>query len=164
MKKLVKLVLILIIAYPLAGIVISSCTDESDCSMAGRAMLRATINTIVDEKMVNDTLDSLTITAFMTDSIILNNEKRVSEVYLPLQYTNDTTILVFHYSKTGRDTITIRHTNNPKFVSMDCGYEMKQAILGLKYTEHRLDSIHITNQSTNTDGTKNLELFYIRPN
>lgn len=160
MKKLVKLVLIFMIAYPLIGIAVAACTDESDCSMAGRATLRCTIQTLVDGRMANDTLDSLTVTAYMTDSIILNNEKSVVEVFLPLRYTNDTTTLVFHYSRRTRDTITIQHTNNPKFVSMDCGYEMKQAILELEHTKHRLDSIHITSKSTNNDGTKNLELFY----
>ncbi len=48
---------------------------------------------------MNDTLDSLTITAFGTDSIILNNQKRVHGLSLPLRYTADSTVLVFHYSK-----------------------------------------------------------------
>ncbi|NDV80938.1 DUF6452 family protein [Bacteroides sp. 51] len=161
MKKFAKLIFILIVAYPLIGITVSSCAGESDCSTAGRAMLNGYIYRKTEAgTSVRDTLDSLKITAFGTDSILLNNQKDVHDLSLPLQYTKDTTIVIFQYSQVTTDTITIRHTNTPNFISMECGYEMKQAILGLKYTKHRLDSIRVTNNSTNTDGTKNLELYY----
>lgn len=160
MKKLVKLVLILIVAYPLISIAVSSCAGESDCSMAGRPMLFCTINKVENDKAVADTLDSLTVTAFFTDSTIINNIKNVSSVSLPLRYTNDTTTLVFHYSRISTDTIIIEHSNKPTFISMDCGYEVKQDILKLTYSKHRLDSVRVTNTSTNTNETKNLELFF----
>ena len=160
MKKLVNLLLILMIACPLIGTVVSSCAGESDCSTAGRAKLWSSLYRKDGTTVVNDTLDSLTVTALYTDSIILPKMKEAHRFGIPLTYTNDTTTWIFHYSKTTRDTIIIRHTNTPKFVSMDCGYEMKQAIVDLSHTKHRLDSIRITNSSTNTNETKNLELFY----
>lgn len=161
MKKFVKSIFILMVAYPLIGITVASCADESDCSTAGRAMLNGYIYRKTDAgAMERDTLDSLTVTALFTDSVILNNEKNVHQLSLPLRYTNDTTVWVFHYSRQTRDTIRIRHTNNPNFVSMECGYEMKQAILGTQYSKNRLDSIRIISNSTNTDGTKNFELLY----
>lgn len=161
MKKFVKLILTLMIVCPLIGIAASSCAGESDCSTAGRAMLNAHIYRLTDDNTAQrDTLDSLTITALYTDSVILNNQKDVFIVSLPLRYTNDTTTLVLHYSKQTRDTLMVRHTNNPNFVSMDCGYEMKQIGLEYKYTKNRLDSIRVLNNSTNTDGTENIKLFY----
>lgn len=56
----------------------SSCSDENDCSLAGRPMMYCTLYTIdeITDRRVNDTLDSLTITALGTDSIILNNQKK----------------------------------------------------------------------------------------
>lgn len=160
MKKLVKLVLILMIAYPLTGIAVSSCAGESDCSTAGRAMLLCTVNKIVDNIAVKDTLESLTITAIYTDSIILNDEKDVKEVYLPLRYASDSTTLIFHYDLSTTDTLIFLHTNTPKFISMDCGYEISQDITKLVYTRHNLDSVRVTNTSTNNNGTKNIELFF----
>lgn len=158
MKKFVRLIFILMIAYPLIGITVSSCASESDCSTAGRAMLNGYIYKKTDDgASVRDTLDSLTITAFYTDSIIINNEKNVHYLSIPLRFTSDTTILVLHYSKQTRDTVTFRHTNTPNFISMDCGYEMKQAVYERKYTKNRLDSILLKNASTNTDGTTNFE-------
>ena len=76
MRKLVKLILLCLIAYPIISIV-SSCSEEEDCSMNARPMMQCYLYKIdgETERVVNDTLDSLTITAFGTDSIILNNQK-----------------------------------------------------------------------------------------
>lgn len=77
MKNLIRIFLIVVIVG--AGISIgSSCSDENDCSLAGRPMMYCTLYTIdeITDRRVNDTLDSLTITALGTDSIILNNQKK----------------------------------------------------------------------------------------
>ncbi len=164
MRKLVKLILLCLIAYPIAGIV-SSCSEEEDCSMNARPMMQCYLYTVDREtdKVLKDTLDSLTITAFGTDSIILNNEKRVHGLSLPLRYTADSTVLVFHYSKNPKikkDTIVIRQKNTPYFLSMDCGYQMKQNITGREYSRHILDSIYIQTKEVSINGTENLKLFY----
>ena len=98
MKKLVKLILLCLIAYPIISIV-SSCSEEEDCSMNARPMMECYLYTVDREskRVLNDTLDSLTITAFDTDSVILNNQKRVHSLSLPLRYTADSTVLIFHY-------------------------------------------------------------------
>lgn len=66
------------VAYPLTGAILSACSEESDCSMTGRPMVYAKMYTINPETkaVLNDTLDSLSVTAFGTDSIIINNQKR----------------------------------------------------------------------------------------
>ena len=165
MRKLVKLILLCLIAYPIASIV-SSCSEEEDCSMNARPMMQCYLYIIDREnnnRVLNDTLDSLTITALETDSIILNNEKRVHGLSLPLRYTADSTVLVFHYSKDPKikkDTIIIRQKNTPYFLSMDCGYQMKQSITGREYSRHILDSIYIQSKEASINGTENLKLFY----
>lgn len=164
MRKLVKLMLLCLLAYPIAGIV-TSCSEEEDCSMNARPLMLCHIYTVDREsnQVLNDTLDSLTITAIGTDSIILNNEKDVHELSLPLRYTADSTVLVFHYSKDPKikkDTIIIHQKNTPYFLSMDCGYQMKQSITGKEYSRHVLDSIYIQSQEVSINGTENLKLFY----
>ena len=70
MKNLIRIFLIVVIVG--AGISIgSSCSDENDCSLAGTPMMYCTLYTIdeITDLRVNDTLDSLTITALGTDSI-----------------------------------------------------------------------------------------------
>lgn len=160
MKALVKFIIFGVILCPVISIVVS-CSEEADCSMATRAMIQCYLYTIDDgQRVQNDTLDSLTVTAYDTDSIIINNQKRVHDLSLPLRYTADSTVLVFHYSRIRRDTLIIRQTNTPYFLSMDCGYQMRQAIRSISYSRHQLDSLHISNNEASIYGTENLKLFY----
>lgn len=166
MKNLIRLFLILLLASAAMSIP-TSCSEDSDCSIAGRPMLNCTLYKMPApgvKEIEKDTLDSLTVTAFGTDSIIINNQKDVHKLTLPLRYASDSTIFIFHYAyiedPTFCDTIYIKQNNTPYFESMDCGYSIQQDILGLGHSEIELDSIHILNKQANTDGTENLELFY----
>ena len=161
MKALVKFIITGAFLFPILSVVIS-CSEEADCSMATRAMMQCYFYTLDPETEVvsNDTLDSLTVTAFGTDSIIINNQKKVHDLSLPLRYTLDSTVLVFRYSKTLTDTLVVYQTNTPYFLSMDCGYQMKQSIKDVNYSRHSLDSIRIVNKEAGIYGTENLKLFY----
>ncbi len=161
MKAVVKFIITGAFLFPILSGVIS-CSEEADCSMATRAMMQCYLYTLNPETkgVSKDTFDSLTVTAFGTDSIIINNQKKVHDLSLPLRYTENSTVLVFHYSKTLTDTLVIHQTNTPYFLSMDCGYQMKQAITGVDYSRHSLDSIRIANKEAGIYGTENLKLFY----
>ena len=161
MKALVKFIITGAFLFPILSVVIS-CSEEADCSMATRAMMQCYFYTLDPETEVvsNDTLDSLTVTAFGTDSIIINNQKKVHDLSIPLRYTADSTVLVFRYSKTLTDTLVVYQTNTPYFLSMDCGYQMKQSIKDVNYSRHSLDSIRIVNKEAGIYGTENLKLFY----
>ena len=160
MKNLVRIILISALLCPLLSMAIS-CSEEADCSMAARSMVRCYIYTLGEGQVVeNDTLDSLTVTAYGTDSVIINNQKKVHDLMLPLQYTADSTKLVFRYSRTLTDTLVIRHTNTPYFLSMDCGFQMKQSITGVRSSYHQLDSFYVSSNEATINGTENIKLFY----
>ena len=127
-----------------------------------RGMIVCNVSQINPENntAMKDTLDSLTVTAAGTDSIVANRLAQVTVFSLPLSYAVASTELVFHYVKKVTDTVVIRHTNKPYFISMDCGYQMKQSITSIRYTRHNIDSIYIANPEANINGTKNLEIFY----
>lgn len=140
----------------------TSCSEEEDCSMTARPMVQCYLYKIDPESQYvqNDTLDSLTVTAYGTDSVIINNQKKVHDLSLPLRYATDSTKLVFRYSKTRSDTLVIRHSNTPYFLSMDCGYQMKQSITSVSHTRIKLDSIDIANKEAGIYGKENIKLFY----
>ena len=126
--------------------------------------------TLVPNVIANDTLDSLTITALGTDSIILNNEKKVHKVMLPLRYTSDSTIFILRYDPVrnwdNADTLYIVQQNTPYFQSMECGYMMKQNIISAKFGNKRnsaetIDSIYLRNKEANTNEIENLQIFFI---
>lgn len=160
MKNLLRIIIgCLAVAGTLGGI--HSCVEEPDCSMTTRGWLQCNIYTLdEDRQAVGDTLDRLTITAYATDSVILNNQEKVTTLMLPLRYTVDSTVLVFRYSPATTDTVTIHHTNTPYFLSMECGYQMQQAISEVCITRHRLDSIYVSYNEAGIDGRENIKLFY----
>lgn len=161
MRTLVKCIIMGMLAGSLTSL-FTACSEEPDCSANARAMINCNLFTHneLTGALQRDTLDSLTITAFSTDSIILNRGEEVTALILPLRYTADSTVLVFHYTGRTTDTVTLHHTNTPYFLSMDCGYQMQQALTGVSYSRHKLDSIHITNSEAGIYGTENLQLFY----
>ena len=173
MKNLIRIFLILLFVGGAISIH-SSCSDENDCSLAGRPMMYCTFKsidkTLVPNVIANDTLDSLTITALGTDSIILNNEKKVHKVMLPLRYTSDSTIFILRYDPVrnwdNADTLYIVQQNTPYFQSMECGYMMKQNIISAKFGNKRnsaetIDSIYLRNKEANTNEIENLQIFFI---
>ena len=173
MKNLIRIFLILLIVGGAISIH-SSCSDENDCSLAGRPMMYCTFKsidkTLVPNVIANDTLNSLTITVLGTDSIILNNEKKVHKVMLPLRYTSDSTIFILRYdpvrNRDNADTLYIVQQNTPYFQSMECGYMMKQNIISAKFGNKRnsaetIDSIYLRNKEANTNEIENLQIFFI---
>ncbi|MDO4165614.1 MAG: DUF6452 family protein [Bacteroides sp.] len=160
MKNLVRIILVGMFVLPLISLALS-CSEEDDCSAAARSMLYCNLYTLSDEgTAVRDTIDTLTVTAYATDSIIINAQEDVTDLSLPLRYTVDSTVLVFHYTTAETDTLVIRHSNTPYFLSMDCGYQMRQSVASISYSRHVLDSISISNAEANIYGTENLRLFY----
>ena len=90
---------------PLPGL-LSACSEEEDCSMTARPMLQCNIyRAEYTGTLLRDTLDSLTVTAYATDSVIINNQQDVKDISIPLRYTTDSTVLVFHYDQRYRDTV-----------------------------------------------------------
>ena len=158
MKNLVRTFL-LFMMVGIAGSIYTSCSDENDCSLAGRPMMYCSFKVLnPDNKLevLNDTLDSLTIKALGTDSIILNNEKKVSKLMLPLRYTNDSTVFILQY---------IVQENRPYFQSMECGYMMKQNIVSARFgnkagSSEKIDSIYFRNKEANSNEIENLQIFF----
>lgn len=165
MRKIFNILALSLSALILINVT-TSCSEEENCSLMGRSMVNCILYKIdpLDDSVGFDTLASLTVTAFETDSIIINNQKEVRDLSLPLRYTTDKTILVFHYNLEDKpelnDTVYITQNNTPFFESMKCGYTMTQVITGVKYTKHLIDSINIKSPNANVNGTENLKIFY----
>lgn len=177
MKQIAKHIILAAVLLPALTLLPVSCDEEDDCTLATRAMLYCNLYRLNDAgtSYITDTLVALTVTALETDSVIINAQEDVSDLTLPLRFTADSTVLVLHYFTTDddddededtitlsgqTDTVLVRHTNTPYFLSMDCGYQMKQYVNSVAYSRHVLDSISITDQEANIYGTENLRLYY----
>lgn len=146
-----------------------ACTEEADCTDANRPMMNVSFFSFVKDTLpdgyVRDSLvgvafDTLTVTAFGTDSVIVNKQIHAAALTLPLRYAVDTTIFVLDYSFGFKDTLTLLVHNTPYFLNMDCGYQMKQVITGLSYTNTLLDSVVIKDPKIGIYGKENLAIYY----
>lgn len=171
MKQFTRFSLLLLLCCAFISIY-SSCSEENNCSMGGRQLVYSTFYTpeTADRVIKKDTLDSLTVTALGTDSILINNMKTVSTISLPLRFTEEQTAWVFHYDYKRRpryaDTVYIEHQNKLYFQSMECGYTMTQTIRSIRVRNGavagaiKMDSIKILNTNANINETQNLQVFF----
>ncbi|MBO7418233.1 MAG: calcium-binding protein P [Bacteroidaceae bacterium] len=172
MRKIIPFILFILCGSLIASII--SCTEDDDCSGNERHMLAAKILTVIKtDSAVWETsysLDSLTVYAFGTDSIIINNDLDVSSLRLPLRTNVEETTLVFSYTfhegdtlpqHNDKDTLVFRHHNTPYFLTLDCNFVVKQEVTDLRYTTHVLDSIVIVNPTaTLNDDKENIKIYY----
>ena len=158
MKKITHLFIFGLLA--LLTLQFAACSEDADCSETARKMMYASFYK-KSSTSVKDTIDTLTVTAFGTDSVLVNKDLKTSSEILPLNWTAESTVYVFHYISSNKyDTIRVLHTNVPTFVSMECGYSMVQTLNKVKYTKHVLDSIYIAYSLANSDAIQNIRIYY----
>ena len=158
MKKITHFFIFILLSLLMIQFV--ACAEDADCSSTSRRMMYASFYKKASTS-VRDTIDTLTVKAFGTDSILVNKDVKVSSEILPLNWTTDSTVLVFNYVSLGKkDTIRVHHTNVPTFVSMECGYSMEQTISKVTYTKHVLDSIYLAYKTANSDAIQNIKIYY----
>lgn len=92
------------------------------------------------------------------DSVLYQAGEALSIAYLPFRSTGETTSYVFHYTQEGidddafNDTLTFSYTSSPFFASEQCGAMLNYEIKNLRYTDHIIESVEITDSLvTNTD-------------
>lgn len=100
------------------------------------------------------------------DSMLLDSAVAVSQVYLPLRFTQDSTQYVIRYlqqslsSPRYNDTLTFVYQAYPYFASIDCGAMYNFNIDTCRYTRNVLDSVAvILREITNVD-EESVRLFY----
>jgi hypothetical protein len=111
---------------------------------------------------LKDTLTVSTQRADGTDSVLINKDVTITSFSLPVSYTNDKDILIFHVAgKTSSttDTVTVVKTNSPHFESIDCSPSYFHTITNVSCSHHAIDSVVINNSNVNYDNTK--ETFHI---
>ena len=160
---------LLLLGLLLTGLLalLPACSEEEDCSMNARPLLWCNFYQLNAESGRPEAVQlqlTLSITAQGTDSVIVNRESNPKQLSLPLRYAGEETSLVLSYdlgnNGTLRDTLRIRHTNTPYYLSMDCGYQMKQQAHEGEYTRHLIDSVHIANPELASYEVENLKLFF----
>lgn len=170
---------ILLVISMFAGLVWIVACSESDCPLNNNPM--NTIGFYDSNTGKAMTLgDTLTVTAFETDSVLINRISNAKSLSLPLRYEGGKTSYVFDYTIVLRDTfprpgkedsidITIFHrkdtigmtyTDEKHFLSMDCGILTYFNLKSIQTTNHLIDSVRIINPAINEIEKTNIEVFF----
>ena len=105
-------------------------------------------------------LDTLTITAAGTDSILINQEYSASSVELPMSYGGDVDQLIFSCASLGADTLWIYHTNYPYYETPECGTAVFHDITRVESTHNFILTTKIVKSSVNYDGEENVMIYF----
>lgn len=97
------------------------------------------------------------------DSAIATNEA-LSQVYLPLRISCDTTSFAITFGTDGdatstTDTLTLRYRAVPTFVSQDCGAMYNFEIGSYKCTSHAIDSVVLTHNVITNANRVSIKIF-----
>lgn len=145
----------------LLAIFAQSCNEET-CIRNDRGYMGITCKS--DDNGSDVTINQLTVTAFDTDSVLINQESSVSSLSLPVDETRDSTVYVFQYTSSdnivSRDTLHIYYTRTPVFISMECGNAIYCDISEVKHTENQLVRVELVNNKIKETDAHNISLYY----
>ena len=140
-------------------VLLSSC-DLLNCTQADVSMLRIEIYDAAGNKVMLP--DTLTISACVTDRILVNRDVNTSEILLPLSYhAQRDTFIMNYYGKyySLQDTLFVEKTNDVYFESPDCPTVMMHTILGASCTNEFLEAVDVASENVNFEEVTHLQLF-----
>jgi hypothetical protein len=116
----------------------------------------ASIDSLTVKGLIQDTL---TGKYTYSDSILYNNSKKVSKIYLPLNKFKTSTSFELTFDTT-KDTLTILHQNINDYLSLDCGCIKIHSIDTAFITnKHFVDSIRIINHTVNNVNAEHIQIY-----
>ena len=102
--------------------------------------------------------DSVTSKYHLVDSLLFNNNKKLSTINLPLN--NFSTQSKFRFTLNSIiDTLTIYHTNLNDYLSLECGCIKTHSIDTVITTHHFIDSVQIKIHDVNTTNGENIRIY-----
>ena len=166
-------------------VAISGCND-TDCPMGSANEVKISFLSAADTTRF--VVDSLTVTADGTDSVLLNRENDAYYVTLPLNSTQRVTTYNFRFTMLQRDTVTltsqrpdgtteqrdtviitpvryddlveVQYTAEQKFTSMDCGLVFSYVLETGRHSTSFIKSMGIVNAVISEENEENIYMFF----
>lgn len=113
-------------------------------------------------------VDTLTVTAAGTDSVLINRIYNVSQVELPMSYFADTDTLALTFTdqegyKT-HDTVWVNKYNHEHYESPSCPTAMFHTVNGVRSTHRFIDTVTIVNPNVNYYASENFKIIFYSGN
>ena len=109
-------------------------------------------------------LDTLTVKAAGTDSILLNRVLGKSEIELPVSYSAPVDTLIFEFTNVEqmlrRDTVWVMKENFPHYESPECPAAMFHVVTGVRSTHLLIDTVQVVNPNINYNASENFKIYF----
>lgn len=113
-------------------------------------------------------LDTLTVTAGGSDSVLVNRLQNGTKVELPVSYNLATDTLVFRFvneeQQERTDTIWTDKENIPHYESPDCPVSFFHHVTAVRYTQRLIDSVSIVNPNIDYNVSENFKIYFRNDN
>ena len=144
------------------SLLLLSCEPDTECRTANNIGVQIVF---AIDSLQGDTLpvrvsqiDSISVRGIGNDSLLYDNQKRLSSIFLPLRTDNNLTAYAIQaYDAT--DTLYIYHDNNVNFISLACGCFVFHTITNVDATHRLIDSLTILNATIENYKQDNLRLY-----
>lgn len=175
-----------IIAFMSVVLAFFSSCNESDCPLGSANELKFRFLSVADTTVMS--IDTVTVTAIGTDSILVNKEINASYITLPLNSTENETTYTFHFTvlneqtvdepfvdeegvehpagstvlvpETYSDMVRVRYVSEKQFTSMDCGLIYTYTLTDGEYTQNIIKGMAVANLEIKESNEDNIFLFF----
>ena len=155
-------------------LVIASCAIDEQCRQNKNVQLGATFYHITKNQItgtISNTslmIDSITVTGlkydtinnkYIAESVLYNNSKTKSNIYLPLHKFENTSKYEVVFNNV-IDTLTVLHRNINQYLSLECGCMIVHSIDTVLTTNNfKIVSIRIINHDVKTENAENIRIY-----
>jgi len=111
-----------------------------------------------NQRQVANSVDSLTVVGIGQAEPLYNNSKKIGRIVLPMHTQKDSTLFTLLYHNV-LDTLCIHHTNQQKFISMECGCIVEHDMTKVRTTNHWISRIEVLTDTMRTAGQTNMNIW-----
>lgn len=139
--------------------------NEAGCPLNNKVMAQFNFYQMSEEELQPVQLvDTLTVTAVGTDSVLINQEALAKGIQIPLSYARQTDTLSLRYASSKGyvvyDTIMITKESYQHYEAPECPTVTFHNIKNIRSTHRYIDTVQIANPNINYNATENFKIVF----
>lgn len=136
--------------------------EELPCQYGEGVKLNAGFFTLDGTNLNETTIDTLTLVIMNTADNPYEEvfHKGVETLSFPLSIIDDSSTIILKYKDLMADTLIFRHTGTVVLINHECGFETFFNIDTILTTNHKIESVWVSNATVNYDQSENIKIYF----
>ena len=147
--------------FLLGLLALSGCRPDTVCRKDTGVALGVSVRWLFTDTLGNSTwqtaFDSITVQGVGNDSVLYDNGKNLSSLWLPMRADTSVTAYLLRWHGE-EDTLYIRHDNTRHFISQACGCMVYHTLDTVWHRGSAIDSVTVVNSLVESDEQENIQL------